>query len=466
VREPTLFRRGRRGPDGQKIPYGNYYILYNEQVKNYITGEKKWTNRYKTTGTEVKSHADKQLSQFKAALRKNPIIATAKATDILLRDLLKKIREEKERRTAHYHLTKKYELGQMDRWLGHLYLGQIDEAFLYKFVERLRQEETLDGKVRKGWGDKNIRHFLTDLSGCFRNAIENGLFFGKNPVKNFPLPPKPEPRDIVLEIEEQVRLLEAAYDPDFQSKFDKLKAEGADAKTLESWQRHFDYQDNFRSVPAPVLRDVLELILTYGFRKGEVIGVKKKTKEGKFLKIGGLRVGCLVPRKGKLGFDLVFERTKYKGGLNRGVKTTRIASVLDRVVQIIQKHSVGKQKGELIFDLGDIDKGFDEAVRFAGIETFSQDGTPVKLQIKDLRKTALTNMRAAGWKIETIARIAGHTSLETLYAHYQRRQQEQQELEDAQKYADFFSKKDPSSVRQDVRQLFENGQKDTPAEPA
>jgi integrase len=165
---------------------------------------------------------------------------------------------------------------------------------------------------------------------------------------------------------------------------------------------------------------------------GELIGVNQKT-EGGYTKTSGLRVEDLDPKT----HVLRFRRTKVKEK-GRGVRATSV-KVSARVAAILQKHSQGKEVGELVFTnrgnpIFTIQKAFNDAVKVAKLNLFDDEGTPVKkLQFRDLRPTAASNMLDFGLNETQISKILGHVDTRMVGQVYLRKIQDDTMLKAADK---------------------------------
>lgn len=134
---------------------------------------------------------------------------------------------------------------------------------------------------------------------------------------------------------------------------------------------------------------------------------------------------------------LRFRRTKVKEK-GRGVRATSV-KVSARIAAILQKHSQGKEVGDLVFtDRGNpifaIQKAFNDAVKVAKLSLFDDEGTAVKkLQFRDLRPTAASNMLDFGLNETQISKILGHVDTRMVGQVYLRKIQDDTMLKAADK---------------------------------
>jgi integrase len=100
------------------------------------------------------------------------------------------------------------------------------------------------------------------------------------------------------------------------------------------------------------------------------------------------------------------------------VRATNTKTLQARVVPVADRLAVAlselprSDESLLVFgDLGDCKRSFRTACRIAGISG---------LRFHDLRATFATRLISAGMQVAEVAKITGHTNLQTLYAHYLR----------------------------------------------
>ena len=383
-------------------PNGQYYIVYRAPFYDQKKGGKSSRQVWLHTGTKDQAEAKAALRKFKSSGR----VAALAFNDLRFLDLTTWIRSFKATDTKSYEKTYKYAIGKLETEFGDCYLSNITK-------ERLSEWET---KMRaKGLGNSSVHKYAALLRHIFRLAIDHDKYGGKNPFVGYHLPPENKPRGVILTPDQQAKLLLACFNPD---------------RPLRKRQTH-------PLVLQPeTLRDIVEVGLAYGLRLGEIIGVNQRVsgaREATFVKTGGLRVGDLDPSTNLLRF----RRTKVKER-SKGIRSTTIR-VTTRIATILNKHSEGKQVGQMVFTnhgmpIFTIQKAFNDAVAEAHLRLFDDEGTPVKkLQFRDLRPTAASNMLDFGLGETEISKMLGHVDTRMASYVYLRKVQDQTMLNAAEK---------------------------------
>jgi len=385
----------------QQRPNG-YYIVHRatsfDNKKGGRVTRQVWTNIH----TKDVRLAKAALKKFKTEHRETP----ANFADIRFIDLMIWFRSMKVGNTLSYEKTYKYACTKLETEFGDHFLSTITRDRLTQWEAKMRA---------KGLGNSSVHKYMALLKHVFRLAIDHDKYEGKDPFRGYKVPTDAKPRGVILTPEEQKKILVACFNPD---------------EPLRERQMHS------QALAPETLRDLVECCLAYGFRLGELIGVNHRTEvdgKGTFTKTCGLRVGNLDPKTNILRF----QRTKVKEK-GRGIRATSFR-VSARVAAILQKHSRGKEPGDLIFtDRGKpifaIEKAFDDAVKEANLKLFDDEGTPIsKLQFRDLRPTAASNMLDFGLNETQISKILGHVDTLMVGQVYLRKIQDDTMLKAADK---------------------------------
>lgn len=353
-----------------------------------------WTNIHTRDEREAKA----ALRKFRAEHRDTP----ANFTDTRFIDLMIWFRSMKVGNALSYEKTYKYACTKLEEEFGDCFLSTITKTRLAQWEGKMRAD---------GLGNSSVHKYMALLKHVFRLAMDHDKYEGKDPFRGYKIPIDSKPRGVILTPEEQKKLLLACWNPE---------------KPLRERQKHS------QALSPETLRDLVECCLAYGFRLGELIGVNQKT-EGGYTKTSGLRVGDLDPKT----HVLRFRRTKVKEK-GRGVRATSV-KVSSRVAAILQKHSQGKEVGDLVFtDRGNpiftIQKALNDAVKVAKLSLFDDEGTAVKkLQFRDLRPTAASNMLDFGLNETQISKILGHVDSRMVSHTYLRKIQDDTMLKAADK---------------------------------
>jgi integrase len=379
----------------QKRPNG-FYLVY--RATSFANGGRAtrqvWTNIHTRDEREAKA----ALKKFRSEHRDVP----ANFTDTRFIDLMIWFRSMKVGNALSYEKTYKYACTKLEEEFGDCFLSTITKTRLAQWEAKMRAD---------GLGNSSVHKYMALLKHVFRLAMDHDKYEGKDPFRGYKIPIDSKPRGVILTPEEQKKLLLACWDPE---------------KPLRERQKHS------QALSPETLRDLVECCLAYGFRLGELIGVNQKT-EGGYTKTSGLRVGDLDPKT----HVLRFRRTKVKEK-GRGVRATSV-KVSARIATILQKHSQGKEVGDLVFtDRGNpiftIQKAFNDAVKVAKLSLFDDEGTAVKkLQFRDLRPTAASNMLDFGLNETQISKILGHVDTRMVGQVYLRKIQDDTMLKAADK---------------------------------
>jgi len=378
--------------------------------------------------------------------------------DILFVDAVKRVLGAYVTRSG-FQMRDAHTVGAFQKFFRGRYLSSITVVDLKRYeAEQVSINKTPSTIDRK----------LTVLRSLYRLFDEAALFNGVSPFKSFKLSNADavdKPREITLEDTQQQALLRACFDPDLHAVYaeckEAVKREHADKTWLSQGLkhgRHYEYQEalweafkargqwlaqlgyggnekalkrafdhvHFQSqreaTDCRVLRDLVVLELTYGLRRGELVGVPVK-KDGEIIFEGGLKVGNWDGEKR----TLTVMRTKQMSGSTKQsqwIVTPFIATLLDR-------HCEGRYPQELIFrglgnNVHSFRNAFAEAVDFADImvDTTNEEGMKTKVypQLRDLRHVACCNMLDSGLSVDQVAKILGHTSTAMVSRVYGNRQ--------------------------------------------
>ncbi|MGH7441708.1 MAG: tyrosine-type recombinase/integrase, partial [bacterium] len=113
--------------------------------------------------------------------------------------------------------------------------------------------------------------------------------------------------------------------------------------------------------------------------------------------------------------------------------------VSKQVSKIIQRHSIGKKYGDLVFThkgqpIFSIQKAFNDAVTLARLRLFDDEGTPIaKFQFRDLRPTCASLLLDFGLSETQISKILGHVDTRMASYVYLRKVQDETMMKAADK---------------------------------
>lgn len=409
-----------------------------QQKKQYFFRTKwKWLGRI----------TKEQAEQIKAGYEKAKIPKTA-FDDVLFRDAIKEVIPYFTDR-PDFERDGKYRVKEFEGLFGSRYISTIKPLELQGYM---------DTELGKGNAQATVRRKLVMLRTLFRLFKEKGLHTGESPFAGIKLHYfGGKPREITLEDSQQRDLLRACYDERLTAIFLACRKQvrtkkGVRGKKLydavnkdtfrmfekrakevmalgypdvEKTFQHLLFQNQGRTIDPAVLYDIVYLTLTYGLRKGEIVGVGY-TQGGKTVRRDGLRAGHWDAEKRIL--TVLRTKVKKSGGvkISRWMVTPKIAAMLDRYCQ-------GKKLDEFIFtnngnQIHDFAKSFEVAVKFAGVEIESINDKGMKEMIRpvfrDLRHVATCNMLDAGMTVEEVMRVLGHTTSKMVQMVYGNRMKE------------------------------------------
>lgn len=417
-----------QGPNKGKIPGMVKKAM--AEGKNYV-----FKVVWKSTRTGDKAAAEKILAQYES---QHVIQSATRIDDIRFDEALALVFDDLSQRPQFQRVDTYILEGMRKRWAGR-FLGTISTNELYGYLADCQ---------KSGLKATTAGRRLNLLRAIFRETQRTGKYQGPNPFAGFQGPKMAfKARVVTLDNADQKKLLKSCWDPKLMALYEslketktrlislpsaKLKALGYDSKDPDEARilAHLRYQTDPRNLPPRTLQDIVLLTLTYGFRKGEVIGVNlKKGRDGSIEKKGGLRVKNWKPETKRL----YVYRSKDKGEFGARPKVTEI-KVTEIVADILDRNAHDKSTEDFIFSfpdrspIADIRWPFDEAVDFAGItvKDMGTDGLAQKLQYRDLRHASTNNLIEAGLPIQEVAYYLGHSSTTMLQTVYYTRRKESQ----------------------------------------
>jgi integrase len=364
-------------------------------------------------------------------------------------------------------------------------IEEFERTFGNKYLERIKTPDIQDyiaKELNKGRKGATVKRKINQLGSLYKLFREHGIYSEGAPTVGVKVPnATSQPREITLENDQQRALLKACFDPKlfeiYSQCIDEAKAQVAklpkarlDARFENSelllkkafvlfearekevmalgydqdLKRIFDHaasQNHGRTLDPETLYDIVLFELTYGLRKGEIVGVGH-TEDGQTVRRLGLRVGHWDSAKSTL--TVMRTKLKEKGGVKRScwIVTPAIADMLN-------KRCVGKKPDDLIFDnsglqINDFAHCYDEAVAFAGIrvQVVNDKGMKelIRPQFRDLRHVSANNLLDSGLKVEEVARILGHTSTIMVQKVYANRLKESTQQNHADLVSDGMSR--------------------------
>jgi integrase len=104
-------------------------------------------------------------------------------------------------------------------------------------------------------------------------------------------------------------------------------------------------------------------------------------------------------------------RTITVRAMNTKTLTARVVPVSSRLLDALQSLYNERSHDGLVFGSGDFKRSWRTACKLAGI---------VGCRFHDLRATFATRLISVGMQVAEVAKITGHSNLQTLYAHYLR----------------------------------------------
>jgi integrase len=396
----------------------------------------KWHN----TGETVGWLAERKLDDWN---RKRMSARTGQAGDVLLKVAVDSLSEYFQE-SIHYSTQDKYVLTALSNALGMLSMGSIQLGHWETYCKREREG---------GISASTLQRRFTVLRTIYREAKRRGIYTGINPFVGMSGRTQGNPpRKITLEVEQQDWLRKCCYDPELAAIFDGVKhldpktrafPEGtleqlgypAEKYSFEMVWDHMKYWEHSRNMTPQILRDLVELELTFGLRLAEIVGMSYK-RAGKSEVRGGLRVGHYDPVKK----SLVVIRSKQKRDRNvKEVSRKTTFPVPPYLAEILGRYCKGKGQEDLIFTTKTgkpvekihIWRAFAEAASFSQIKVPVEDIRGLThlevLSFRDLRHVAASNMiERAGFGLHDVARYLGHSNTHMLeQVYYNERTQSQ-----------------------------------------
>jgi integrase len=360
----------------QLVEVGKYQIGYRIKVNG------QWQAKMQTTGTDNLKAALKALGKFEANHVKG-------VNDILFGDFINHMSRIQSKTTKNFQRKEKYTFDRFTRAFGDLHMSAMTAAKILDWQEGLL-DGSGNGKLALAHG--TVNKYMRSLRHVFNVAIDREAFSGPSPFSKIEICEAGKPRDLILDPDEQGRLLQACLIP---------------------------VPHRPTALEPEVLHDIVLFALRLGLRKGEIIGVNRK-KDGKDFKVGGLHVRDWDRRSKVLSFY------RPKTDSNTSIDLSgfpQMVEILERTVTNKRDPDefIFKSHGHQIFDIGD---AYRRALTFAKIQKLSKiTGQPLNFTFHDLRHTACVDMLRVGIHLEVVAHILGD-NINTVYKVYANELQE------------------------------------------
>jgi len=374
---------------------GGWYLRANLPKYNEKTGKMEMKDTWMRLGTHDKRTADRKLAEYEA---KHPKSARLR-NDILIRHLVELTRKRKKDDGLCYHRSDQYYLNRVEERFGSMTVGELGKDNLKEWQISLEREKLSTATISK---------YLRNLKAMVTWAMKEQHYKGMDPFMGFVIPKEGRPRDVIAEADDQRKIIQAC-------------AALREGRVI--------LQTRSGAIGGALLADIVEVTLTHGLRVGEVIGVNRPTSRRtngsgrmNFEKDKGIRV-CDIEWKGTEGV-LWLRRTKVKLRNNTGVTETMVP-LHPNTAPILLRRCIGKRPEDLLFTHEDgrpiftVYKPFLAFVKHFGLKGLDGRNRPVsRLQLRDLRKTAATNMLEAGAGTFQVATLMGHTNSRTTETVY------------------------------------------------
>jgi integrase len=347
-----------------------------EQVGKWLIIDKlkvngTWRNRTVSTDTVDQAKAQKALGRYEERLGTH----SGGRKDSTVSEFMSQMRQIQSKAVKSYFWKDKYTYDFLEREFGRNIFGELTPRLL---------TEWQDGLLAKGLSGSTVHKYMGSLRHIINIAIRHEAFTGNNPFLRITLCKPSKPREFMLSVDEQARLLKACLVPNSHN----------------------------CAMPPQILYDVVFIAMRLGLRRGEIIGVNRKSEQGQE-KVGGLRVRDLDP-KTKV---LKFYRPKTDS------MTEVDLSGFPQMVEVLERNAKGKNDpADFLFTFRDkplfgIDKAFRLAVQRAKFSKHDKrTGKDMACHFHDLRKVATVSMLRA-MPLEVVAHVIGD-DIRTLHKFY------------------------------------------------